>query len=102
VKAADRPNAIRLSLRSDLFAGLPNVHRGQASKLPMKAAAAYLAALRLPFILLCIFGVSLGAHYFLHVSRARDYGCSQNWASRSTTRLAEIINEPIKIINHRS
>jgi hypothetical protein len=101
VKAADRPNAIRLSLRSDLFAGLPNVHRGQASKLPMKAAAAYLAALRLPFILLCIFGVWV-LTTFLHVSRARDYGCSQNWASRSTTRLAEIINEPIKIINHRS
>ena len=67
---------------------------GQAPKLPIKAAAAYLAALRVPFILLCIFGVALGAYYFLHVSGARDYLTARNF--RLLAKLGEQIDNTIE------
>ena len=37
------------------------------------AAAAYVAALKVPLLVLCLFAVALGALYFIHVSSARDY-----------------------------
>ena len=67
---------------------------GQAPKLPIQAAAAYLAALRVPFILLCIFGVALGAYYFLHVSGARDYLTARNF--RLLAKLGEQIDNTIE------
>jgi hypothetical protein len=60
----------------------------------MQAAADYLAALRVPFMLLCIFGVWLGAYYFLHVSRARDYLTSRNF--RLLAKLGEQIDNTIE------
>ncbi len=58
------------------------------------AAAAYVAALKVPLLLLCLFGIALGAYHFIHVSSARDYLTARNF--RLLASLGKQIEETIE------
>lgn len=68
---------------------------GKSSKPRLRAAAAaYVAALKVPLLVLCLFGAALGAYYFIHVSSARDYLNARNF--RLLANLGKQIEDTIE------